>query len=538
MVLSVPELYADNQPISGPLVLREWQPVELSCEPPPGCTLALLLEGPLHTLTLLPFQSPGDPAWRWQWNPQNTTGRFELRLIVTCPDGSHTEQQAALEVVPAKLSQQHYQALLDDIAQVATALLAALSQSSVGAALAAPQDAARQRSLLAEYCRFYDEHISTLERLVASIARQPHEELRPERQRVPLEQARDLSALDTGATVRMPQDAPAAQARAMGMLPRYVVQQRSSASTDTPANRLLLRLLNEYTRRVRAIAGAAAALAASQPGVAESITEHSRSLQQRLHALCSLPFLQGVRDNGPVRTTPGIQRDARYRQVYKLWRDLRHDPVPAIDSPLLRLPIHALPRLYECWCVLHVAQAVLDLPGVVVQAQRLFSPAVQPAVPLASRMELTGDAPMLVLEWQGLRLRLRYQPRYQPHREGHPEDNTAPGSLDRHTHVPDIALEYEPADTPPGSTTAALLFDAKYRLDTGGGVPADALADAYTYLGSIGLPGGERIAQAVVLLFPGCGPAEHYASGVGVVPLLPGAEAPFRAWLLRRLQQI
>jgi large subunit ribosomal protein MRP49 len=141
---------------------------------------------------------------------------------------------------------------------------------------------------------------------------------------------------------------------------------------------------------------------------------------------------------------------------------------------------------------------------------------------------------MLVLEWQGLRLRLRYQPRYQPHREG----ATAPGSLDRHTHVPDMALEYEPIDTVPESTPAVLLFDAKYRLDTGGGVPADALADAYTYLGSIGLPGGERVAQAVVLLFPGGDAAEHYASGVSLVPLLPGAVEPLHAWLLCRLQQI
>jgi large subunit ribosomal protein MRP49 len=535
MTLPVIELHIDNQPVATPLVLHEWQPVELGCEPPPGCTLALLLEGPLHTLTLPPFQRPGDPAWRWQWNPQNTTGRFVLRMVATCPDGSRTEQQAVLEVVPGKLSQQHYQALLDDIAQVAPALLAALSQSSAGATLAPPQDAARQRSLLAEYCRFYDEHISTLERLVTRIARQPHQELRSDTQHIPLEQARDLSALDMGATVRMPQSDPPTQARAVGMLPRGVVQQRSAISTDTPENRLLLRLLDEYGRRVRTIAEAATALAASQPGAAaQSIAEHSRSLQQRLHTLRGLSFLQGVQAHRPARTTPGIQRDARYRRVYRLWRDLRHNLMPAIDSPLLRLPIHALPRLYECWCVLHVAQALLNLPGVVVQTQHLFSPAAQHASPLAYRLELTEDTPMLVLEWQGLRLRLRYQPRYQPHREG----ATIPGSLDRHTHVPDLALEYEPADTPAEANPAALLFDAKYRLDTGGGVPTDALADAYTYLGSIGQPDGKRIAQAVVLLFPGSGAAEHYASGVGVVPLLPNTVEPFRAWLLCRIQQI
>ena len=79
-------------------------------------------------------------------------------------------------------------------------------------------------------------------------------------------------------------------------------------------------------------------------------------------------------------------------------------------------------------------------------------------------------------------------------------------SLDRHTRVPDIALEIRRDGLPP----QVLVFDAKYRLDEDGrGVPQDALADAYAYLGAIGC-GGQRATLGAVLLYPG-ERDEHYA---------------------------
>jgi len=92
------------------------------------------------------------------------------------------------------------------------------------------------------------------------------------------------------------------------------------------------------------------------------------------------------------------------------------------------------------------------------------------------------------------------------------------GSLDRHTRVPDLAIEIRE----PGAPPQALLLDAKYRLDADGrGVPQDALADAYAYLGAIGWA-GRRATLGVLLLYPGTGAPEFYRSGVGALPLLPG----------------
>jgi large subunit ribosomal protein MRP49 len=81
-----------------------------------------------------------------------------------------------------------------------------------------------------------------------------------------------------------------------------------------------------------------------------------------------------------------------------------------------------------------------------------------------------------------------------------------------------LAIEVRRAGAPP----RVLVFDAKYRLDADGrGVPQDALAEAYAYYGAIGWA-GQRATLGALLLYPGAGAAELFASGVGAVPLLPG----------------
>src|SRR5262249_5152573 len=145
-------------------------------------------------------------------------------------------------------------------------------------------------------------------------------------------------------------------------------------------------------------------------------------------------------------------------------------------------------------------------------------------------------------------LTLRYQPHYRPRRTKNQEPrteqageavssqfsvrgSTALGSLDRHTRVPDLAIEIRQ----PGATPQVLLLVAKYRLDAEGrGVPQDALADAYTYLGAIGY-GRVRATIGSLLLYPGMGAPELFPSGVGSLPLLPGRTGELETVLLELL---
>jgi hypothetical protein len=214
--------------------------------------------------------------------------------------------------------------------------------------------------------------------------------------------------------------------------------------------------------------------------------------------------------------TPRMQRDPEYRTVYRVWRLLRRRPLIAWDAATIAIPVGELHRLYERWCAASVAMALLELPGHSAIAQALLRDEGDEQL-----LALPEGEPLVVLEAPGgARLSLRYQARYAP--RGAPLR-----SLDRHTRVPDLALEI----VRPGGELSVLVLDAKYRLDATGGVPEDALADAYSYLGSIGATGGGRAAIACALLYPGRGRPEIYASGTAAIPLLPGDDRALREWL-------
>jgi large subunit ribosomal protein MRP49 len=497
------------------LCLNEWQAAEFSCVPPPDCALTLTLEGPSGLLSLQPFLHPGDPAWRWHWNPQNSTGRFLLTLRAIRGSGIElTQVRAVLDVLPAKISQHHYELLLHDIQHTACTVVQGLARSSAGIALHLPdQDVVPLLPSIA-LCRFYEQRVSHLERLVSAIACQPHHVLRQHSSPVSLEQVRDMGGI-----------AP----REMALIGDTVEVRQSSSvpDTNTYENRLLKHLLAAYSRRVRAMTAHAHD---------QSLAACFAALLRRLERLNGMTFLASA---GPLVSMHGashmIRRDPRYRQVYRLWQEVRQRPVFALDCPLFHLPVHNLPRLYESWCALLVAAVLLNLPGAEVCQQQLVvqhSPAAEPQhadVLPPYRLTLSEDSPLLVLTWRGAELRLRYQPRYCPHQQGTPADLA--GSLDAYTHIPDLALEWQR----PGHPLRVLVFDAKYRLEEGGGLPRAALADAYTYLGSIGLSDGTRVVAASLLLYPGQSIPELHASNTGAFPLLPGQVESFRVWLQQRL---
>ncbi|MCG8346896.1 MAG: restriction endonuclease-like protein [Chloroflexales bacterium] len=528
------ELLVDNRPINDTCRITEWQTVEFACTPAQGDELLLLLNGE----ALEPFMRPGDPAWRWRWNPQNAVGRFAVLLQATRPDSVAEELHAVIEVAPRKIDQERYTLLLDNLQQNVYGLIYTLAGGMIGIRMQS-LESPPESQLLQTYVHLLDERFSQLDRAIAQIARRPRTELRPHTERVEAGQARDWRPDPSdwrSANVQAP------TAHAQTPIPTEVSQARSTPSADTYENRLVKRLLDELWRRTRLIA----ALAQREGGRA---SERSRSISaiavrcnevtKRLHELRALPFLAEV---GPLTSfhgpTPALQREPAYRVVYRFWQDVRRYPFIAVETPLFDLPIQELPRLYECWCLLQVAQALLDLPDVQVHEQKLVV-----AAETDFTLALVEDETLLVLGWSDLTLRLRYQPRYRRNplrRTGGEADTTAHSlyshprssfiSLDRHTRIPDLAVEIERPDKPP----TVVLFDAKYRLDASGGVPEDALADAYTYLGSIGLPSGERAARAAMLLFPGQGAAELYSSGVGALPLLPGAVGA----LQERLEQL
>ncbi|MFP4437325.1 MAG: DUF2357 domain-containing protein [Chloroflexaceae bacterium] len=527
--------------------ISEWQEVELQCLPPPGATLALTVG--VAASPLQPFLHPDDPTWRWRWNPQNAVGQFPLRLQATWPTGQTEELRSVLNVLPRKLDQTHYDWLLADLQHAAYALVYALT-GGTGGVTGQRATEEWERSLPADYFSLFGERFATLERAVLRIARQPHTRLQTDSARVEPGQARDFSHLDADLSRDLPAAPPPATEANPGRppLPVAIAEPRSHPTPDTYENRLLKRLLRELYQRARQIsdlAGREAAVsragAARPAGVAlREIADQSRAVTRRLQELRALPFLAEVGSlssfHGPSQV---MQRNPAYRQIYRFWQDLRRQPFLAVESPLFQIPLHELPHLYECWCAVQLVAALLELPEVRIEAQSLVANMDAPGSASRStrtassslyQLTLTEEQPLLLLAWRDMTLRLRYQPRYRPasaRRTPKAASVSTLISLDRHTRIPDFVLELEQ----PNGAPAIAVLDAKYRLDAGGGVPEDALADAYSYLGSIGTPAGERVARAAMLLYPGTGSAEQYASGVGAIPLLPGATAALQTWL-------
>jgi large subunit ribosomal protein MRP49 len=223
-----------------------------------------------------------------------------------------------------------------------------------------------------------------------------------------------------------------------------------------------------------------------------------------------------------------MQRDPSYRQVYRMWRALHQsmviDPGASFDLAIIDLPL-----LYERWCALRVVQSLLSLSETVYACHLLMAPVDETE---SWALDLRRDLPLLVARRHGWTLTLRYQPRYPPAVSAR-SDNTFV-SLDRHTRIPDLAIEA----TRPGHPPRVIVLDAKYRLDADGcAVPADALAEAYAYASAIGAAGAPSVAAALIL-YPGTGEAERYPGGAGAIPLLPGAVDALDAALAAELAEL
>jgi large subunit ribosomal protein MRP49 len=484
-------LTIEGRPVAEAPAFPELTPLELAAVPPPDAALRLEIGG----AALEPFLRPGDPAWRWRWVAPGAAGSHPVRLVATWPDGRSELLYAAVAVAPRKLDQERYELLLADLQRLGRALVFAL-QGGLTPAARAPEPDLSPPTAAEELHGLFGPELERLAAAVLRLSRRPPDRLRPGADEVPLGQLQDA-------------------ARVVAVRPELDL---AELSTPTPTHdsyeaRLLRRLLDALWRRLELLTSSAA--------LPPALAARADAARGQLRALRGLPFLAGVPALAEYRgPTPRIQRDPDYRVVYGVWRQLRRRPLLSWDAATLAIPVADLPRLYERWCAAAVALALLELPGLAVTGQAILGDGDEPL------LALPEAEPLLTLrDPAGATLRLRYQPRYGPARPGGAA-LAALGSLDRHTRVPDLALEVER----PGGAPALVVLDAKYRLDAAGGVPEDALADAYSYLGSIGAA-GRRATTAVALLYPGHGPAEVYASGVAALPLLPGAAGALGDWL-------
>lgn len=495
----------------------EWQPVDVACQPQPNVRAARLVIGGVDLGT--PTVAWGDPVWRWRWLPRDAVGVFAARLVLQHADGTAHEEPFRVRIRPRTIDSEQYEALIEAVQGDAAALVYALHGGAEGAHLTH----GRARSLLESYAVLVEQLGPAAVTLTQQIAKEPHHVLRTERTTTPLADAPRFDGTTLAALARTAPDdvGPVNTAPYTGMLPHTIITQRSGASTDVVEHRLLLGVLHTLLWQINSVRGALQrererraqhdALRGSAAAVAtdERLRQCIRVQRQLRHALAT-PFLANI---PPLHTlhepTHLMRRAPRYRRVYELFRALRDTPLIDWDSPTLWLPIQSLPLLYEQWCTLQVIKLVMPL-GTMTEQHLLTHD--ENADVRRWTLRLRQNTPLLTVKCaDGTLLRLFYQRRYAPHAPS----STALGSLDPFVRIPDIAIEVQRGNRP----TEVLLLDAKYRIAPDGGVPQDALDDAYAYRNAIG-SGAARRTLGAFLLYPGT-PSIHAADNVGALPALP-----------------
>jgi hypothetical protein len=528
------------------MVPDDAQPVMLRCAPVEGATTATLTVGgdDLGPPTL----QLGDPLWHWHWQPRGRVGRFAVRLEAQRASAMPLVLHSMLVVAPGKIDRDAYEYLLTAIQRVAVGLVLDFTGGGIAAAWEATVSG--PRSVAEEYWTRLVAETASATAAAERLNRGAYETWRHREQEQELHEIDMLRGDMLARLVERPlEETDAVQfGRLLPGFPRGTSQKprlprtlpvRSMVPTvHRYEHAVLVRILLELHARCVWVREALARELAWRGG---SVTEGTKTAQLGLltawlhevngaaAALMRCRTAALLADVEPIRAWKGptelMRRDRRYRAIAQAWQTLWQRPFVAVHSPAFELPVDDLPSLYECWCLLEVAQAMATVGELV--EQHLCVPergVVHGVGPTVWNVRLPEDRPLVRRRSvNGVEWRLWYHRRFAPHMG----QGAQLGSLDPFLRVPDIVIEM----VRPGSAPRLIIFDAKYRLTATGNLSEDVLETAYAYHGGLGYA-GEPASVATFVLFPGTEGFE--AGGVGAVPLVPGIPSRL-AEVIRRI---
>ncbi len=226
--------------------------------------------------------------------------------------------------------------------------------------------------------------------------------------------------------------------RLSGRVPASLEEQVTVATTDTPENRWIAALLAGWRRDLASIA----ALARWTGDTAAAST--AEGLLSRLRRLEAAEFLMDSCRYAPAAPPPRLLLDSRYRTLLKLDREHRRRLRIEWDAPAFTLPAREGWLLYETWCFLRTAAALMALGFRAVSGD-----SVQVRPGRLSLQLAKGRASRLRFSLRSQLVELYYNRAFA----GPSADEAQPGSRS-HTMIPDICLECR---------GRFLVLDAKYR---------------------------------------------------------------------------
>ncbi|MFW6039917.1 MAG: DUF2357 domain-containing protein, partial [Gemmatimonadota bacterium] len=371
----------------------------------------------------------------------NTVGRLEIPGIGT------------VEVVSGKWTGDDFDAMLEDLTEVATALPFTADDT---AALPYDRTAAARDDVL--YHAFvYLRHVLSgraprekrLDTALRVIVNDPHRVWETTTHHVPPGRAGriepgSLPELVSSAMVRVPEGAAASSPlveRLHGHLPERVAERRVRHTVDTPENRFVKAFLDQalgIADRVRTEA------AERRPAFAARIAADAERIERYLEPIARASLWNDVAPmtHLPLASTV-LQRRRGYREVLEHFSRLRMAARIPLDADGLRDVIEArdIATLYELWCYFTVVRTLEEILGPPSRAERVEHGALRATVRHEFRVE-----------WGDAGVRAVYNARFRRSRAGR-------RSYSRPLR-PDIAVRVTGPSGP-----VFHLFDAKFRVD-------------------------------------------------------------------------
>jgi hypothetical protein len=448
-----------------------------------------------------------------EW-PRANAGNYTI-FIAGIP--GQADQEIGLTISPARLTDAELARIVQDLQEDLPASLAfALSRrgATAGLRMLPPGLATPEQEL---------DHLRRavmgspgkpgLTRLLASIARQPHQVLESGVRWTSAEAARQIHPAAVAQVYSRPGNIGADAG------PVSVPERQVRHTSDVYENQVVRLYAEQVANRLRALGALG-----SRAGVTDQVKELLRALTAARRGAVFLDSVTTLATAPSQITTTLIQRPD-YRAIYQGLLDLQRRAVLRTDLPDSDAALADVPRLYERWTTGQALVATLhaaDRCGYVLDHFDLIRRRREHE--LVVDLLRGGNTPLA--QWsnaeRGTKMKLFIQRVYMPDAEGLHSISFQ--------QKPDIAVEVSGA-----KETAVVIFDAKYKLrGEEDGRPAKSDIDTmHAYSDAIRDGAARRVVRSASVLFPG--ESDTYGKQIAAIRARPGEREQLAADLQERL---
>jgi hypothetical protein len=401
---------------------------------------------------------------RWRWSPGFHAGTVEAELRLC----GHAPQRFEVVTDPdqRKLTRDDFDCMVREILDDTFALF---SLSSFRKSIA--RGAGNRPPAIARL-EFLRSRIEELEKIVATILRNPRRMLTAEEIALPYHRANRatgpeiLRSFRSGRIIKETVSPSRLPEPLKGFLPKLIRVRQRRGSLDLPEHRQMAACLRSWSNWLATVAEL---LDADRRGndttsrqTATVWAARCRRLARRVDQLsAAAPFAEAGDAPPHLGLSAIFRNDPGYRRFYRLWQDMNLG-IAAVFGDFLNLPLARTFELFELWCFLRLVRAGAEEFGPEgLGIKDLFITDATGGVTLA-----TGAVTVPV----GSGWKLCFQKQY---REFWIEPSQC-GSYSR-SMTPDIVAA---KDATPDETGRLIVLDAKYRIDSS---LNDALSSIHTY---------------------------------------------------------